>query len=31
VIERAYPLEQFEEALELMDSGNFVGKIVLTL
>jgi NADPH:quinone reductase-like Zn-dependent oxidoreductase len=29
VIERAYPLEQYEEALKLMDSGNFVGKIVL--
>lgn len=31
VIERVFPLEQFEQALDLMESGNFVGKIVLTL
>jgi NADPH:quinone reductase-like Zn-dependent oxidoreductase len=31
VIEREFPLEQFDQALELMDSGNFVGKIVLKL
>lgn len=31
VIDRVFPLEQFEEALRLMDSGNFVGKIVLAL
>jgi NADPH:quinone reductase-like Zn-dependent oxidoreductase len=31
VIERVFPLEQFEEALQLMESGNFVGKIVLKL
>jgi len=31
VIERVFPLEQFEEALKLMESGNFVGKIVLKL
>ena len=29
VIDRVYPLEQFEEALKLMQSGNFVGKIIL--
>ncbi len=31
VIERVFPLEQFEEALKLMESRNFVGKIVLKL
>jgi NADPH:quinone reductase-like Zn-dependent oxidoreductase len=31
VIERVFPLEQFPEALELLASGNFVGKIVLRL
>jgi NADPH:quinone reductase-like Zn-dependent oxidoreductase len=31
VIERAFPLEQYGEALKLMESGNFVGKIVLKL
>ena len=31
VIDRVFPLEQFEQALAHMDSGNFVGKIVLKL
>jgi NADPH:quinone reductase-like Zn-dependent oxidoreductase len=31
VIERVFPLDQYEDALKLMDSGNFVGKIVLKL
>lgn len=31
VIERVLPLEQYEEALEIMASGSFVGKIVLKL
>ena len=31
VIEREFPLAQFEEALKLLESGNFVGKIILTL
>jgi NADPH:quinone reductase-like Zn-dependent oxidoreductase len=31
VIHRVFPLEQFDEALKLMESGNFVGKIVLKL
>ncbi len=31
VIDRVFPLEQFDEALKLMESGNFVGKIVLKL
>lgn len=31
IIERVFPLEQYEDALKLMDSGNFVGKIVLKL
>jgi D-arabinose 1-dehydrogenase-like Zn-dependent alcohol dehydrogenase len=31
VIERVFPLEQYAAALELMESGNFVGKIVLSL
>ena len=31
VIERVFPLEQYAEALQLMESGNFVGKIVLQL
>jgi NADPH:quinone reductase-like Zn-dependent oxidoreductase len=31
VVEREFPLEQYEEALKLMESGNFVGKIVLRL
>jgi NADPH:quinone reductase-like Zn-dependent oxidoreductase len=30
VIEREIPLAQYEEALKLLESGNFVGKIVLT-
>jgi NADPH:quinone reductase-like Zn-dependent oxidoreductase len=29
-IERVFPFEQYEDALKLMESGNFVGKIVLT-
>ena len=28
-IERVFPFEQYEEALKLMESGSFVGKIVL--
>ena len=31
IIDRVYPLEQFDEALKHMKSGNFVGKIVLRL
>ena len=31
VIDRVYPLEQYEEALKQMRSGNFVGKIVFRL
>jgi NADPH:quinone reductase-like Zn-dependent oxidoreductase len=31
VIDRVFPLEQYPEALKLMESGNFVGKIVLRL
>jgi NADPH:quinone reductase-like Zn-dependent oxidoreductase len=31
VIDRVFPLDQFEAALALMESGNFVGKIVLKL
>jgi NADPH:quinone reductase-like Zn-dependent oxidoreductase len=31
VIERVFPLEKYPEALQLMESGNFVGKIVLKL
>lgn len=31
VIEREFPLEQYEEALKLLESGGFVGKIVLKL
>jgi len=30
VIEREFPVKQYEAALELLESGNFVGKIVLT-
>ena len=30
VIEREIPFSQYEEALKLLESGNFVGKIVLT-
>ena len=30
VIEREIPFSQFEEALKLLESGNFVGKVVLT-
>ena len=29
VIERVFPFEQYNEALNLMESGDFVGKIVL--
>ena len=29
VIERVFPFEQYEDALKLMESGSFVGKIVL--
>jgi NADPH:quinone reductase-like Zn-dependent oxidoreductase len=29
VIERVYPLDQYADALQLLDSGNFIGKIVL--
>lgn len=31
VIEREFPLADYEAALELLESGNFVGKIVLSL
>lgn len=31
VVDRVFTLEQFEQALDLLESGNFVGKIVLTL
>jgi NADPH:quinone reductase-like Zn-dependent oxidoreductase len=31
VIERVFPFEQYEDALALMESGSFVGKIVLKL
>jgi NADPH:quinone reductase-like Zn-dependent oxidoreductase len=31
VIDRVFPLEQFDEALQLMESGNFLGKIVIEL
>jgi NADPH:quinone reductase-like Zn-dependent oxidoreductase len=31
VIEREFPLAQYEAALKLLESGDFVGKIVLTL
>jgi NADPH:quinone reductase-like Zn-dependent oxidoreductase len=31
VIEREFPLERYEEALKLLESGDFVGKIVLRL
>lgn len=31
LVDNALPLEQFDEALKLMSSGNFVGKIVLKL
>lgn len=31
VIDRVFPLEQYDEALKYMASGNFVGKIVLKL
>jgi NADPH:quinone reductase-like Zn-dependent oxidoreductase len=30
LIDRVYPIEQYAEALQLMASGNFMGKIVLT-
>jgi NADPH:quinone reductase-like Zn-dependent oxidoreductase len=30
-IDSKFPLEQYEAALQLMQSGNFVGKIVLLL
>lgn len=30
LIDRVYPVEQYEEALRAMASGNFMGKIVLT-
>ena len=30
-IEREFPLADYQQALELLESGNFVGKIVLTL
>ena len=30
-IDRKFPLEQYEEALQVMQSGNFVGKLVLQL
>ncbi len=29
VVDRVFPIEQFEEALKLLESGDFVGKIVL--
>ena len=29
VIERVFPFERYEDALQLMESGNFMGKIVL--
>ena len=31
VIEREFPLAEYEAALKLLESGNFVGKIILTL
>jgi NADPH:quinone reductase-like Zn-dependent oxidoreductase len=31
IIDRVFRLEQFEDALRLMESGNFVGKIVIEL
>jgi NADPH:quinone reductase-like Zn-dependent oxidoreductase len=31
VIDRVFPLEQYDEALKALASGNFTGKIVLTL
>lgn len=31
VVEREFPLADYEEALKLLESGNFVGKIILTL
>jgi NADPH:quinone reductase-like Zn-dependent oxidoreductase len=31
VIERVFPLEQYDEALKTLAAGNFIGKIVLTL
>jgi NADPH:quinone reductase-like Zn-dependent oxidoreductase len=31
VIERVFPFKQYDDALKLMESGNFVGKIVLKL
>jgi NADPH:quinone reductase-like Zn-dependent oxidoreductase len=31
VLDRVLPLEQFDEALKALQSGSFVGKIVLTL
>jgi NADPH:quinone reductase-like Zn-dependent oxidoreductase len=31
VIDRVVPLEQYADALKQMESGNFVGKIVLRL
>jgi len=31
VIEREFPFEQYQDALKLLESGNFVGKIVLKL
>jgi len=30
VVERTFPLADYEEALKLLESGNFIGKIVLT-
>ena len=29
-IERTFPFDQYPDALKLMESGSFVGKIVLT-
>ena len=30
VVEREFPVTQYDEALKLLESGNFVGKIILT-
>jgi NADPH:quinone reductase-like Zn-dependent oxidoreductase len=30
VVEREIPIARYEEALKLLESGSFVGKIVLT-
>jgi NADPH:quinone reductase-like Zn-dependent oxidoreductase len=30
-IERVFPLEEYQSALQMMAAGQFIGKIVLTL